>query len=114
MVVAVLALVCLRDGVLLCDGVGVFVWCAVCWRVLALQRACLDELLVCQFELSVGVSPHTRARVHAYAPVLSTATAHLATALPPGARGSGRGVLPRVAGAGWSAPAHLLLRGMVS
>ena len=81
-----LALVCLRDGVLLCDGVGVFVWCAVCWRVLALQRACLDELLVCQFELSVGVRPHTRARVHAYAPVLSTATAHLATALPPGAR----------------------------
>ena len=55
-VMAVLVLVCLRDGVLLCDGVEVFVWCAVCWRVLAFQRACLDELLVCQFELSVGVS----------------------------------------------------------
>jgi hypothetical protein len=111
---AVLVVVCLRYGVLLCDGVGAFVWCAVCWRVLAFQRACLDELLVCQFELSVGVSPHTRAGVHAHAHVLSTATAHLATALPPGACGPGRGVLPRVAGAGWSAPAHLLLRGMVS
>ena len=56
MVVAVLALVCLRDGVLLCDGVGVFVWCAVCWRALAFPRACLDELLVCQFELSERVN----------------------------------------------------------